>query len=708
MKHQVQMMQTKPGVNHHPAITFLILIFLISSTPLLSQQKTSIQVKAFDQQLQPKKNLEIAFNDLGFFTTNDKGTAIVDVDQSELPIRNVRLKDERLEAASWNMSKGIVEIIIRAKAYRVIKFIARFPDGTNVANVQVSFKGSKVITVIAGDDGTFDLPIALEDRISSSEQFTASNYSILNISLGVAENVLILERPKPVQAAKATRTDDQSEQNIFNTSEIDSVRNLAEFYDLFKKIPIASLGEEARAKIDAKFLELIAAQEDSIATAQRSIYVRQISDSSRVADDIKNLLKQATAESKSLQLNRVDFQARIKVITSKLSKGVVNLSSDERKNLLADIDMLEKLLTENESRFYDNHNDYREIINALKEKYFDIQTLETQLSESKRQSEEERKQFRQKIAGIGAVVVLFGLMIILLMSFSARLRKQTRSLKKANDEIESININLEAIVEKRTYLLGEANKELDTFLYKASHDLRSPIRSIIGLCQIIEHIPQAELVEHVERVSNTMDRVLNKLIDISEIAQVATDITNVHIQSLISSVRNRQLVIGSSVNLLRSKQPVVINKTPVQFEIDCAADLVFPCSPTIVEIILTNLIENAIFFASLKKEVSGRVDVSARVYGNILEITIQDNGVGISESIKPRLCTMFFTGNEASKGNGLGLYTVQKCVIAVGGSLTIDSVEGEYTKVTVTIPSTQHHATMRSVGVGATNQTQTT
>src|SRR5262245_37885789 len=92
---------------------FLTIVLFCFVCHAVIAQKTSVQVKAFDQNLQPLKNTQIAFNDLEFFSTGNKGTVIVDLDATELPIRNVRVKNETLEAASWNMSKGIVEIIVR-------------------------------------------------------------------------------------------------------------------------------------------------------------------------------------------------------------------------------------------------------------------------------------------------------------------------------------------------------------------------------------------------------------------------------------------------------------------------------------------------------------------------------------------------------------------------------------------------------------------
>src|SRR5690606_7058292 len=101
-------------------------------------------------------------------------------------------------------------------------------------------------------------------------------------------------------------------------------------------------------------------------------------------------------------------------ISSKLEKGITNFTAAERLALLTDLDLLTKLLIENEGRFYQNQSDYREIINNLKEKYFDVENLETKLSETEKQREEEQRLFQLRLLFIGCVVLVFGILIIIL------------------------------------------------------------------------------------------------------------------------------------------------------------------------------------------------------------------------------------------------------------------------------------------------------
>ena len=667
-------------------LSILVLTFVIMVLPhnVIAQDKLSLQVKTFDQDLKPLPNIQIALNDLDYFSVGNKGTAIIEVNKSELPVKAVRVKDEHFEAASWNLSKGTIEIIIRPVSYKVIHVVTRFADGSVLANTPVKFHGSKTLSITTDQSGKFDFPMLLYENIQSAGQFEIGNVLITGMAIDGNAVTLMIERPRLPQQTTTTTTKPAEPQ--FEVAHLDSIKSLAEFYAMFRNISMSSLDENVRLLVDEKFQQLVAQRQDSIRASQPR-YIRDISDTSMVVEDIRNLLKQATAERTTLRTNREEFENKIVVISSKLKRGVVNLSEAERKSLLSDIDNLETLLTENESEFYENHNDYREVINTLREKYLEVEQLQRKLTQTEQLRLAESRDFRQRIIGVASVVVVFGLLIILLISFSTRLRRQTKSLKAANARIEEINGDLEGIVAKRTNLLEEANKELDTFLYRASHDLRSPVLSLMGLTQIIDNIERGDLVHHVRLATDNMNRVINKLVDISEITQEAKNISTVNILETINKVRNKHLVMMRSSEGSRYRATVIVSRRAIQFDIDCREDVQIRTSQSLLDIILDNLVENAIFFGGLKESIeAAHIEVKGRIHNNNLELSVYDDGVGIAKIIRPKVFDMFFTGNEASRGSGLGLYTVEKCVAALHGAITFESEDGKFTRFIVVIP----------------------
>lgn len=638
----------------------------------IAQEKQTIQIKTFDQKLQPLKNIELSLNGKEYVLIGSRGTAIVEMSADELPIRAIRIKDDKLEAASWNLSKGIVEIIVRPKSYSLIHFIVRYSDGTPVSKTPVSFKGNKILTITTNQIGEFDLPLPLNEKVTGPDQFAIQGLKVSKVNLSALENVITVNRSKLPEKKSSETASLQNSLQHFDLTRLDSIQSLTVFYSIFKNVSLKDLSEEARLKIDAKFNQLVAQRQDSTSTTQ-SIFSGSITDSSFVSEDIRSLVQHATFESGSLETNRAEFEEKIKLISNKLEKGVVNFTAEERKGLLADLDILEQLLIQNESKFYQNQNDYRDIINSVKQKYFDIQSLETKLSDTEKQRDEEQRSFQQRLFGIAAIMMAFGVLIILLITFSSRLKKQTNDLRAANEEIQSINDNLEAIVIKRTKLLEESNRELDTFLYRASHDLRSPVSTILGLCNIFDNIPQSELVSRVKGTTVRMDVMLKKLINISEISQQSVDFSTIKVLDLLNEVKTRQerLIIDSGV----------------QFHVDCPSDITLHTNPNLIRNILVNLIENAVFFSAIKNPDHARVEITASLKGKSLELCVYDNGVGIEKSIHSRLFDMFFIGNEMSKGNGLGLYAVQKCALALSGKIIVESEVGRYSKFRVQIPN---------------------
>ncbi|NOS56856.1 MAG: hypothetical protein HOP37_11445 [Cyclobacteriaceae bacterium] len=371
----------------------VLAISVVATVPGNAQQKQSIQVKTFDQKLQPLKNIELSINGKSFFSMGNKGIVFIELSNNELPIQTILIKDEQLEPASWNFTKGVLEIVVRKKNYQLVHLTLKSPTGKPIAQAQISFKGKKSVDVKTDVDGKFDVPLAIDEKISSVNQFEVKDYRVIRFS--APENLLIAEPPKPKEEKKvetivaATPTTNEKFQD-FDLATLDSIQSITVFYAVFKNIAIKELNPNARLRVDAKFNQLVANLKDTI-RLQGNGFIKSISDSSFVRDDIRNLLNQATIENKELQTNRTDFDSKIKIVTAKLGKGIVNLDANERKKLLADLTLLENLLIENESRFYKNQADYKTIINGLKEKYFDIRNLENRLSETEANRLEDQK-----------------------------------------------------------------------------------------------------------------------------------------------------------------------------------------------------------------------------------------------------------------------------------------------------------------------------
>jgi signal transduction histidine kinase len=264
-------------------------------------------------------------------------------------------------------------------------------------------------------------------------------------------------------------------------------------------------------------------------------------------------------------------------------------------------------------------------------------------------------------------------MVVLLILLRSRVEKQKKSLIKANDEVKHINENLEYLVSERTQLLIEACNEMDVFLYRASHDLRAPICTILGLGNIAVQSPEStpELIRKISDTAVKMDGMLKKLRMMSEVNH-PSNYTSVDLMEKVGNV------IGHFDHF--------IGEHHIEVVVDCQKDLTFHSYPHLVEIILYNLIDNALFFSSMRKDRRPRISIVSRLENGLLFISVHDNGIGMEESIRVKLWDMFFVGNELSKGNGLGLYIVLKSVQSLNGKVDVQTEPGNYSRFSVTLP----------------------
>ncbi len=224
--------------------------------------------------------------------------------------------------------------------------------------------------------------------------------------------------------------------------------------------------------------------------------------------------------------------------------------------------------------------------------------------------------------------------------------------------------------------LQKVNFELDSFVYHASHDLRSPLRSILGLIDLyrIENNPsiREECIEKIEGSVKRLDDLVMELLSISRNDRVNDPYEEINllleINHSISSYYN-----ATNTHGLQTRTKVI---QPVAFKSDL----------TRVRIILNNLISNAIKYRSYDKD-NHYIYVEAIVDEQALILKVEDNGEGIESSKLPHIFDMFYRATEKSEGSGLGLYIVKKVADKLEANIEVKSEELEGTTFTVIIPN---------------------
>jgi PAS domain S-box-containing protein len=231
---------------------------------------------------------------------------------------------------------------------------------------------------------------------------------------------------------------------------------------------------------------------------------------------------------------------------------------------------------------------------------------------------------------------------------------------------------------KRTlHELEAKNFELDSFVYRTSHDLRSPLASILGLVEIMlkevdinnVHDCTLKIRDSVRRLDTTISSIL----DYSRNGNLDVQITNVNIAQLW-------------------KQSIDVHKNMpqaegIQFSYEGDIDDNIKLDAFRLSVIFNNLISNAIKYCDMRKE-PRYVKLLVRRSVNGLQLIVKDNGLGILKEHQSRVFNMFYRASELSQGAGLGLYIVKQAVDKLGGVIFIDSEEKIGTSFTVTLPLT--------------------
>jgi PAS domain S-box-containing protein len=223
--------------------------------------------------------------------------------------------------------------------------------------------------------------------------------------------------------------------------------------------------------------------------------------------------------------------------------------------------------------------------------------------------------------------------------------------------------------------LKNINNELNTFIYRASHDLRGPIVTMDGLTRLakreITDPHSLKYLDMISRSSRRLDHILKTLLDTISIKQSLIVPAVIRFEALVEGI------IGKLNN--GSEYP------SVKIETNIESIKNFKSDRNAITLILSNLIENSIKFRNT--EIDGSlITININRYKNLIKIEVIDNGIGISDHLQGKVFDMFYRATNVSQGSGLGLYTTAVSVDKINGKIKLDSKENIGTTVTVHIP----------------------
>lgn len=239
---------------------------------------------------------------------------------------------------------------------------------------------------------------------------------------------------------------------------------------------------------------------------------------------------------------------------------------------------------------------------------------------------------------------------------------ETRRLR---EELAQANAGLEKMVEERTTKLRELVDELEHFSYTITHDMRAPLRAMQGFAALLEDecssLSTSNHHDYSRRIriaASRMDRLITDALHYSATVRKEMALTAVDPASLLHGM----------IESYPDFQP-----PRAQIEIDGSLPMVLANEAGLIQC-FSNLLHNAVKFVEPGKQ--AHVRVRAEESNGSVRLWFEDNGIGISAEMQPRIFKMFQRANRDYEGTGIGLALVRKTAQRMSGSVGVESDPG--------------------------------
>lgn len=231
------------------------------------------------------------------------------------------------------------------------------------------------------------------------------------------------------------------------------------------------------------------------------------------------------------------------------------------------------------------------------------------------------------------------------------------------------------LLREQNLQLQKAYDELDKFVYSASHDLRAPLASILGIIKVAKTDDVNKMSEYVDMIDHTvnrMDAFVQNIIKYYRSNRVDVEIAHIRFEQIL--------------NEIISDVEHHIKDLNIQFIKDISEPVFIRSDESRIRIILNNILLNAIKF---HHETSEHKEINIRVLTSLDKsiIEIEDNGIGIDFDQQDKIFDMFFRGVHKNAGSGVGLYVAKEALKKLNGSINIESTPGKGSKFIVEIPN---------------------
>ncbi|TDH27031.1 PAS domain-containing sensor histidine kinase [Segetibacter sp. 3557_3] len=302
-------------------------------------------------------------------------------------------------------------------------------------------------------------------------------------------------------------------------------------------------------------------------------------------------------------------------------------------------------------------------------------------------------------------VIAFVIDITVRKSHESMMLEQTRELERVSTEVKKLNADLEQKVADRTKMLREALTELEhskeelsvaldtekelselksRFVTMASHEFRTPLSTILSSTYLLEKYlgddqnPKTE--KHLQRIRGAVAGMKNILEDFLSLGKLEEGLVQTRMEHIPAGTLEKMLT-----ELLQEFEPMLLPGQKLQLisKVDCAVYT----DVQLLRNILINLVSNAIKFSPSQVPII----ITASTSDNVLEISVQDQGIGISVDDQQHLFERFFRAKNAAniQGTGLGLHIISRYLDLLKGTIRLKSALNQGSTFTITLPNNQ-------------------
>jgi signal transduction histidine kinase len=268
---------------------------------------------------------------------------------------------------------------------------------------------------------------------------------------------------------------------------------------------------------------------------------------------------------------------------------------------------------------------------------------------------------------------------------SSEIAKAKFVIEEKNQQLATQNKELDKRVRDRTsdllkstLMLTQVNKELDNFLYKSSHDIRGPLMTFQGLCNLGLMETNDEVVRNIlEKLlshSDKMAKILGRLTTVGKINEAKINPEMIDFKKMLEEI-------------IKAKEKLITEKgVEVSYELEGDGGRTIS-DRFLLEIVIENLIDNGIKFYNNSVRVQPYVKATIIQLNNQTIIKVEDNGIGIVDVPADTMFHMFMRASERSETGGVGLYLAKVCTDKLGGEIKMEKSTKDGTIFTVVFSS---------------------